>query len=199
MRAVWTILCCLLVLPVAWGDDFFSGTDLTGWEGLKEHWEAKDGAIHGTTQPKGINFNTFLCSKKEYGDFELKLKVKLVNGVGNSGIQVRSSVKDPKKYVVAGPQCDMGQQYWGSLYGEQFGGMMKASNAEQVKKVVKPKDWNDYHIVCKGKHVTIKINGETMLDGDFAKMPDKGIIAFQIHGGPAMDVYFKDIVFTELK
>jgi hypothetical protein len=199
MRAVWTMLCCLAMLPGAWADDFFNGKDLDGWECLSEYWLFKDGMLHGTTKPKGINYNTFLCSKKQYGDFDLKLKVKIENGIGNSGIQIRSSLKDAKKFVVAGPQCDMGQQYWGSLYGEQFGGMMKSSDAKKVAKVVNSKDWNDYHVVCKGKHVTIKINGETMLDGDFAKMPDKGIIAFQIHGGPAMDVYFKDIVFTELK
>jgi hypothetical protein len=159
MRAVWTMLCCLVMLPGVWADDFFTGKNLEGWEGLSEHWAAKDGMLHGTTKPKGINFNTFLCSKKQYGDFDLKLKVKIENAVGNSGIQIRSSIKDPKKFVVAGPQCDMGQQYWGSLYGEQFGGMMKSSDAKKVEKVVKPKDWNDYHIVCKGKHVTIKING----------------------------------------
>jgi hypothetical protein len=182
MRAVWTILCCLAMLPGAWADDFFNGKDLAGWECLTEYWSYKDGVLHGTTKPKGINFNTFLCSKKQYGDFELKLKVKIENAGGNSGIQIRSTVKDAKKFVVAGPQCDMGQQYWGSLYGEQFGGMMKQSNAEQVKKVVKPKDWNEYHIFCIGKHVSIKINGETMLEGDFPKMPDQGIIGLTPRG-----------------
>lgn len=192
---VFSLLCCSSLMA----EDIFNGKDLTGWKGLSEYWSVKDGTLVGTTRPKGINFNTFLCSDKEYGDFELKLKVKIVNAVGNSGIQIRSKIDDKTKYVVAGPQCDMGQQYWGSLYGERFGGMMKASDAATVKKVVKPSDFNDYHIVCQGKHVTIKINGTTMVDGNFEKMPDKGILAFQIHGGPAMDVIFKDIVFTELK
>lgn len=191
-----------LVFLAGWtslkADDFFTGKDLTGWKGLSQHWSVDNGAIHGSTQPKGINFNTFLCSDKEYTDFELSLKVKLTAN-GNSGVQIRSKIDEKEKFVVAGPQCDMGQQYWGSLYGERFGGMMKASDAALVKKVVKVNEFNDYYILCKGKHVTIKINGTTMVDEDFAKLPDKGIIAFQIHGGGAMDVYFKNIEFKELK
>ena len=106
--------------------EFFNGKHLDGWEGLTEYWSVKDGAIVGDTG-KGINFNTFLCSKKKYGDFELSFKVRLAGGKGNSGVQIRSEVFDMKKYAVKGPQCDIGQQFWGSLYGEHFGGMMKCS------------------------------------------------------------------------
>jgi hypothetical protein len=144
-------------------------------------------------------FNTFLCSKEKYGDFELTFQVRLKGGTGNSGVQVRSEVIDTSKFVVKGPQCDIGQQYWGSLYGEQFGGMMQASDAEAVKKVLKPDDFNDYSIRCEGKHVTIKLNGETMVDAEFEQMPEEGIIAWQLHQGPSMEVTFRDIKFAELK
>lgn len=193
-----SLLSLLLCCTFTQAQDFFNTKDLAGWKGLTQHWSVQDGMIHGTTQPKGINFNTFLCSDKEYTDFELTLQVKL-SAAGNSGVQIRSKLEDKSKFVVGGPQADMGAVYWGSLYGERFGGMMKASDAALVKKVVKVDEFNDYYILCKGKHVVIKINGTTMLDGEFAKMPDKGIIAFQIHGGAAMDVYFKNIVFKELK
>jgi hypothetical protein len=178
--------------------EFFNGKDLEGWEGLKEYWSVKDGAIVGSTKPKGINFNTFLCSKKKYGDFELKCQVRLENGAGNSGIQIRSKLENGDKFVVAGPQCDIGQGYWGSLYGERFGGMMKQSPADLVKKAVKPSDFNDYHVKCVGKHVTITINGEKMVDQDFEKMPAEGIIAWQLHGGGPMEVTFKNIEFKDL-
>jgi hypothetical protein len=180
-------------------ESFFNGKDLTGWKGLSEHWSVTDGVLIGSTKPNGINFNTFLCSEKEYGDFELSLQVKLTGPTANSGIQIRSKIHEREKYVVAGPQCDMGQQYWGSLYGELFGGMMKAADPETVKKVVKTDDFNDYSILCQGKQVTIKINGTTMVDGSFDKMPPKGIIAFQLHGGKAMLAEFKNIRFKELK
>ena len=61
--------------------------------------------------------------------------------------------------------------------------MMKAADAKLVKKMLKEKDFNDYYIKCVGKHVTIKLNGETTVDDDFAKMPDDGIIAWQLHAG----------------
>jgi hypothetical protein len=177
---------------------FFNGKDLDGWEGLTKYWSVKDGAIVGYT-PVDPKHNTFLCSKKKYGDFDLKFKIRLKDGVGNSGVQIRSKLVDAKKFVVSGPQCDIGQGYWGSLYGELFGGMMKQSPGDLVKKVVKQNDFNDYSIKCVGKHVTIKINGETMVDGDFPKMPDEGIIAWQLHAGfKSMEVTFKDIQFKDL-
>ncbi len=180
------------------GDALFNGKDLEGWEGLTQYWSWKDGALVGYT-PTDPGHNTFLCSKKTYKDFELRFKIRLKDGVGNSGVQIRSKIADPKKFTVAGPQCDIGQQYWGSLYGENFGGMMKAAPEDLVKKVVKPSDFNDYHIKVVGKHVTIKINGETMVDGDFEKMPDEGIIAWQLHAGfKSMEVTFKDIEFKDL-
>jgi hypothetical protein len=178
--------------------DFFNGKNLDGWEGLTQYWSVKDGALVGYT-PKDPRHNTFLCSKKTYKDFELKFQIRLKDGVGNSGVQIRSKILDPEKYTVAGPQCDIGQGYWGSLYGENFGGMMQACPKDFVKTHVKPKDFNDYSIKCVGKHVTIKINGATSVDGDFPKMPDEGIIAWQLHQGfKTMEVTFKNIEFKDL-
>ncbi len=177
---------------------FFNGKNLDGWEGLSKYWSVKDDALVGYT-PEDPKHNTFLCSKKKYGDFELRFKIRLKDGVGNSGVQIRSKLVDPEKFIVAGPQCDIGAAYWGSLYGERFGGMMKQSPGDLVKKVVKPDDFNDYHIKCVGKHVTIKVNDETMVDDEFAKMPEDGIIAWQLHAGfKSMEVTFKDIQFMDL-
>jgi hypothetical protein len=197
----FTLCACFALTAVQAGDGgaFFNGKDLDGFEGLiKEHWSVKDGAIVGTTAPSGIKFNTFLCSKKKYKDFEMQFQVKMTKS-GNSGIQIRSKIINPKTFAVAGPQCDMGGPYWGSLYGEQFGGMMKAADAKLVKEVLKVEEFNDYYIKCVGKHVTIKLNGKTTVDDDFAKMPDDGIVAFQIHAGASMEVTFKNIQFKEIK
>ena len=152
-------------------------------------------------------YNTFFCTKKKYSDFELSFKVQLRDATGNSGVQIRSTLRDDKKFVVAGPQVDVGKGYWGSLYGEGVGGMMKASSPDAIKKAVKEKEFNEYHIVAKGTRVTIKINGETMVDQDFPTLPGKdakpapmdGIIAIQVHAGyPKMRVEYKDIVFKDL-
>jgi hypothetical protein len=209
MRRVLFVLAvaACFMLPAARAGDggsFFNGKDLDGWEGLiSEYWSVKDGAIVGNTAPKGLSGNnTFLCSKKKYKDFELHFDVKMTKN-GNSGVQIRSKIVDDKKlagkFVVAGPQCDMGAQYWGSLYGERFGGMMKAADAKLVKETVKVEEFNDYYIKVVGKHVTIKLNGKTTVDDDFPKMPDDGIIAWQLHVGGPMEVTFKNIRFKEIK
>lgn len=177
------------------GSTFFNGKDLSTFEGLNEYWSVQDGAIVGSA-PKGLSFNTFLCSKQKYGDFELKFQVRLKGG--NSGVQIRSKIHDMKKFAVTGPQCDMGAQYWGSLYGENFGGMMKAADPKTVKAVLKADDFNDYHIRAQGKHITIKLNGETTVDGEFEKAPADGIIALQLHAGGPMEVTFRNIQFKEL-
>jgi hypothetical protein len=179
-------------------DAFFNGKDTTGWEGLPGYWSVKGGAIVGTT-PADQKFNTFLCSKKKYKDFELKFQVRLKDGKGNSGVQIRSRIHDMAHFAVTGPQADIGQVFWGSLYGENFGGMMKAAPADKVAKVLKKADFNDYYIKCVGKHCTIKLNDLTTVDEDFPKMPEEGIIAWQLHGGMGMmEVTFKNIEFKDL-
>ena len=205
-RLLLAIALCLAFGSTARADDTDDFLKPDNWQGLDKLWkidpQAKTIIGETTEDPK---FNTFFCTKKKYGDFEFSCKVQLRDGVGNSGVQIRSEVFDKEKFKVKGPQPDIGQQYWGSLYGEGVGGMMKASDAAKVKKIVKEKEFNDYYILAKGNHITIKINDETMVDGDFPTTPDKkpllteGIIALQIHAGfPKMRVEFKDIKFTDL-
>jgi hypothetical protein len=180
------------------------------WEGRTDIWKVENGTIVGETK-EDPKYNTFLCSKQKYADFYLEFKVRLRDGVGNSGVQIRSEKfgDADKPFRVRGPQVDVGKGYWGSLYGEGVGGMMRASPKEKIEKAVKPTEFNDYRIVARGPRVTVTVNGETMVDDDFPTLPGKekgkpapteGIIAFQAHAGyPAMRVEFKDIKFENLK
>jgi hypothetical protein len=86
--------------------------------------------------------------------------------------------------------------------------MMKASDKKDIDTAIKEKEYNEYAITVKGPRYKIVVNGTTMIDADFPKLPGKdgkpapaeGIIAFQAHGGYAkMRVEFKDIKFTKLK
>ena len=199
MRAIGTLALSLALAGGLRADDTEQFLDPSNWEGLMKYWKVGDGTIVGSTEPDGLKFNTFLCSKKVYGDFELSFEVRLKGAQANSGVQVRSEVFEPKTFAVKGPQCDIGQGFWGSLYGEHIGGMIQAAPAEKVKQVLKPGEFNRYAIRCAGRRVTITLNGETMVDGEFDKVPPKGIIAWQIHSGPAMEVTFRNIKFAELK
>jgi Domain of Unknown Function (DUF1080) len=188
-------------------DDTKEFLDPKNWEGRSDIWYITDGVVVGYNE-EDPKYNTFFCSKKKYSDFDISFKVQLKDGKGNSGLQIRSKLTDEKLFKVAGPQVDAGAGYWGSLYGEGVGGMMKASKKEDIAKAVKETEWNEYHVVAKGTKITITINGTTMVDDDFKMLPGKekdkaapteGIIAFQYHAGhKGMRVSFKDIKFTNL-
>src|SRR5256885_2096868 len=90
--------CSLLLvitfwLPAAADDGFtplFDGKTLAGWEGNKEVFRVENGAIVAGSLQKKVEHNEFLCTAKEYGDFELRLKAKLVGKGDNAGVQFRS-------------------------------------------------------------------------------------------------------------
>jgi hypothetical protein len=185
LSRVWIAAVAALVTAAgaraADADDFLKPEN---WEGLKDIWKVDNGTVTGDTGA-GITFNTFLCSKKKYKDFEMSFQVRLKDGKGNSGIQIRSKVVAPEdKFTVSGPQADIGEGYWGSLYGERFGGMMKEAPRDLVGAKLKKDDFNDYSIKCVGKKVTITVNGVVAVDQEFDKMPEDGIIAFQAHHRP---------------
>lgn len=189
-----------VLLLAAPADDTNAFLDPANWQGRDDIWTLKDGVIVGETK-ENPKYNTFFVSKKQYGDFELGYTIVLRDGVGNSGVQVRSVLKDDKKFVVHGPQADAAPTYWGALYGEGVGGyLLKPKTALGTKgEPVK------YKLTVKGNHITIQVNGETALDTDIpaakggSPAPATGVIAFQAHQGPPMRVEFRDITFKELK
>ncbi|MBL7133419.1 MAG: DUF1080 domain-containing protein [Phycisphaerae bacterium] len=176
----------------------FDGKTLKGWKGRKGLWKVEDGAIRGqSTADAKLKHNDFLYTEKEYGDFELRLKFRLINH--NSGVQVRSKVH--KDYRVTGYQADIAEKrFTGILYGEGFGGILADVKPKEMAKHVKKGDWNEYRILCQGKRLQFWINGQPTIDYT-DKRPiaaAKGVIGFQLHAGPPMKVYFKDIIIKEL-
>ena len=96
----------------------FDDKTFAGWEGDLTIFRIQDGAIVGGTLERRIARNEFLCTTKPYGDFELRLKLKLLGGEGaNAGIQFRTK-RIPNHHEVSGYQADMGTGYWGALNDE---------------------------------------------------------------------------------
>jgi Domain of Unknown Function (DUF1080) len=208
MRTLLLLAAFACVAPMLRADDTEDFLNPKNWVGRDDLWKIEKNSVIGETK-EDPKYNTFFVSKEKYANFELSFKVKLTDAIGNSGVQVRSKLVDDKKFVVHGPQVDVGKGYWGSLYGEGIGGMMEAAKPELIKKHVKETEFNTYKIVANGTKYTIEVNGEKFIDNDFAKTPDKknpkdapteGIIAFQVHAGyPKMKVEYTDIVFKKLK
>lgn len=194
-----TISLLLLATACCAADGFkplFNGKDLKGWDGDPRLWSVRDGMIVGSTEGVSLDDNTFLISKKEYGDFVLRAEVKLRNH--NSGIQFRSEALP--NWVVRGYQADMAENnYWGCIYDEKGKrGIMVNGWKDKAEKIVKLKDWNQYEIECQGDHIVVRLNGQVTADiRDTERL--RGVIAFQLHRGPAMEAYFRNVQIKELK
>lgn len=210
--------------------DLFNGKDLTGWEGRKNHWSVEDGAITGrTTKENPAKGNNFLIWKGGTVDnFELHASFKILannnSGFGNSGIQYRSKeAEGVGDYVVGGYQADFeaGTTYSGILYEERGRGILaqrgqmtwiqpdgkirvvgSLGSSEEIQKVIRKEDWNDYVIIARGNHLTHVINGRVTVDvtdDQESKAAKSGILALQLHAGDPMTVQFKNIKLKKLK
>src|SRR5262249_3488476 len=115
---------------------------------------------------------------------------------GTTGVQIRSQkTKFGPLMRISGPQVD----YRANLWSENFMGMMKEANQQEVRKVLKA-GFNSYYVRCVGKRVTIRINGLTTVDEEFPKLPDEGLIALAVQGsreGPT-EVVYRDVRIREL-
>ena len=211
----------------------FNGKDLTGWEGNPDLWSVKDGAITGrSTAAAPLAGNTFLVWKGgEVSNFELRFQFRITpdndKGFGNSGVQYRSKVVDPAKFVVAGYQADFeaGKTYSGILYEEKGRGILaqrgqkvvvsdgddpkkpklevtgETGRSEDIQAAIRQGDWNEYVIKANGPHLQHFINGKLSVDvtDNSTAAAKSGVLALQLHAGPPMTVQFKDMVLTPAK
>ncbi len=192
-----------LALPAQGAEEakLFDGKTFKGWEGDLKIFRIEKEAIVGGTLKEKIARNEFLCTKKTYKNFILKLEVKLLGGPkANAGIQIRTK-RIPNHHEVSGYQADMGVGWWGSLYDESRRRRVLAkADAALIKKILKAEDWNRYEIRCEGKRIRLFINGTLTVDytEPDPKIPREGVIAVQIHGGPPSEAWYRGIVIREL-
>lgn len=193
----------------------FNGKDLTGWKGLlkppndnpakrakltpdqlaeaqkeadevmRNGWRVEDGAL--IFSGKGRS----LCTAKDYGDFEMYVDWKILAN-GDSGIYLRGSpqvqIWDPNHWKIGS----------GGLYNN------KKNPSKPTKIADKPiGEWNSFYIKMVGEKVTVKLNGETVVDDVVLENyweRDKpiyptGQIELQNHGNT---LWFKNIYIREL-
>lgn len=181
----------------------FDGKTFKGWEGDTLTWRIQDGMLVGGSLDTRVPHNNFLCTKKKYHNFYLKLKIKLTGTEGfvNSGIQFRSVKATNPAYEMIGYQADWGKDYWASLYDESRRNktLMKPNEAD-VLSWIKQGDWNTYEVRAENERIRLYINGKQTVDytETDTSIPSSGLIALQIHGGAKAIVAFKDIYIQEL-
>jgi len=177
----------------------FDGKTLAGWEGSAEVFQVREAAVVAGTLTERIPHNEFLASKEEFGDFELRLRARLVGAGQNAGIQFRSQ-RVADHFEMIGYQCDMGsagaKPIWGALYDESRRRKFLAEpDAEKLNAVLKASDWNDLVIRCEGPRIQIWVNDLQTVDytEQDAAIAQKGRLGLQIHGGEPAEAAYKDI------
>ena len=180
----------------------FDGKSFQGWEGdIQKSFRIQDGAVVGGSLSAKVPRNEFLCTRKSYKNFVLRLKFKLLGTGANAGVQIRSK-RIPNHHEVIGYQADMGDpEWWGCLYDESRRKKVLAkSDLEAVKKILKRDDWNEYEIRCEGKRVQLSLNGLQTVDyiEPDDSIDQSGVICLQIHGGPPSEAWYKDVTIEAL-
>ncbi|AMV22579.1 PVC-type heme-binding CxxCH protein [Planctomyces sp. SH-PL14] len=208
----------------------FDGKTLEGWRGEMDYWRVEDGIIVGEAKGKPLDHNTFLVwDQGEVDDFEIRLMFRLTGTdekAANSGLQFRSQQLPDGHVVGYQADIDLAGNWVGALYDEhgravlakrgqkteiaQDGKRTESSlgSAEALLAKIKKGDWNEYTIIARGNHITLKVNNEVTAEvidaqkdpgGDTNKQGErKGLFALQLHSGPPQKVEFKDIRLKRL-
>ena len=182
----------------------FDGKTLDGWKQIngKAPYVVEDGTIKGTTAAGSPN--SFLCSAKHYGDFDLEFEVK-VDPRLNSGCQIRSnSFEKYRKGRVHGYQVEIATNAnAGRIYDEARRGKWLDTNTKcpKAKTAFKKNEWNTYRVLCKGTSIKTWVNGIPIADvtDDVTK---SGFLGLQVHsfrGDPPASVWWRNLRIRELK
>jgi hypothetical protein len=140
----------------------FNGRDLSGWEGDTQGYVAEDNQI--VVYPDRGSGN--LYTEKEYQDFILIFEFQLTPGA-NNGLGIRTPREGDAAYVgmelqildnsAAKYQELKEYQYHGSIYG-----VVPAKRGFQ-----RPVgEWNFQEVIAQGRRITVRLNGETIVDAD---------------------------------
>ncbi len=173
----------------------FDGQSLNGWvvkckpqdEDKRSYWKVEDGAIVADVPAGSKHDYIWLVTEREFGDFELRLRVQTFStSKGNSGIQVRSRYDD-EAYWMDGPQVDInppGPWRCGFIYDETRGAQVwlwpdvgRPANARPEHAPVgwkwfhaddprNPGAWNEVRVICQGLRIRTFINGVPVADYD---------------------------------
>ena len=182
------LILCATAPAAQTGDEWtplFDGKTLDGWiqRGGKAKYRVEHGHIVGQTVPKTPN--SFLCTTRDYADFELELEYK-VDPRLNSGIQIRSnSVLGYRRGVVHGYQVeiDPAERAWSAgVYDESRRGWLDdLKDNEKAREAFKQNEWNHYRIRAVGHSIKTWINGVPAADLTDS-LTRTGFIGLQVHG-----------------
>ncbi len=178
------VLCCMACNSAERGGwkSLFNGRNLNGWIKLngQAEFRVENSELVGVSTMNTPN--TFLATKREYGDFILEMEYKVDEGV-NSGVQIRSHSKaEYKNGRVYGYQCEIDPSaFSGGIYDEaRSGWLYPLFDLPQAQKAFKRGEWNKMRVEAVGESVRVWLNG--VATADMVNNADmSGFIALQVH------------------
>ena len=194
------LLCCAVFLTSATAlvagpklKPIFNGKDLSGWEvpdGNDEAgwYKAVEGVlkIQSGSKKKG----SILWSKKKYRNFVVEFEFRMGEGRVDSGVHVRT-----KDQIQIGISGSLNRDMTCSPYIPGKGYPVEAKN---IKKLLRPKDWNTMRIQAIGKEYTVWLQGEKVMTYKSDSAIDEGPIGIQLHGGRNMGIDYRKLKLAEL-
>lgn len=204
-----TVIAILAVIVTfsAWAQEpkwesLFNGRNLRGWEKLNgtAEYKVQDNTIVGIS--KMNTPNTFLATKKMYGDFILEFDFKVDDGL-NSGVQFRSnSLKDYMNGRVHGYQfeIDPSSRAWtGGIYDEARRGWLYPMNYNpEGQKAFKNGEWNKARIEAIDSSIRTWVNGIPCADL-LDDVTPSGFIALQVHSIGKVELEGKTVSWRNIR
>lgn len=155
----------------AWGEpiQLFNGKDTSGWK-LREPegpngWEVQQGVLTNTHP------SVDLVTEQAFEDFKLHVEFRY-SPKSNSGIYLRG------RYEVQ-IQDDFGKAPTSVLMGGVYGFLTPSKMAAK-----KAGQWQTYDITLEGRHVTVVLNGERVIDDDVAGITGGALDSNEGEPGP---------------
>jgi len=177
-------------------NDLFNGKDLTGWKASETEgsFRVEDGVLV-VNGGRSHLFYVGPVADAQFTNFELMASVKTTPG-SNSGIYFHTEYQETG-WPAKGYESQVNISHSDS---QKSGGLYDAATVNPAP--AEDNKWYEHHIIVKGKNVTVKIDGKTVVDYteaddvNFKGWPGRrlssGTFAIQAHD-PKSLVYFKDI------
>lgn len=168
----------------------FDGKDLSHFKEPKQNiwWSVDEGDILCKSDPK--KKGSTLWTQKNFKDFVVELKFKMLEGTVDSGVFLRNSDQ-----IQIGISGSLKRDMTTSPYIPKKG---YPKESEGVKENLKPKEWNSMKIKAKGPVYTVWLNGIKVNEYTSETSVVQGPIGLQLHGNRDMAIRFKDIVVEEI-
>jgi hypothetical protein len=152
----------------------FNGKNLDGWRLV--HANGPGYVVEGDRIVCPPNGGGNLFTEKEYANFVLRLEF-MVSPGGNNGVGLRAPLEGDAAYVGMEIQVldDPAPQYKDIKPTQHTGSIYDVFPAKQG--ALKPQgQWNAYEITANGRHITIKLNGQTTVDADLDTVKDEAVL-----------------------